>query len=277
MNFFRLFLNAGRLWFRKEADQYAAALAYFVPFALTPLLLISMTLVGLMVGTDRLNNLLISWGSSIDPQLPVVMTSALTQLEVRSGEFIAPVIAVAFFSVMILVALNSLAAGIHKLWDVPQVGIKKMFVRYIRAILTIILIQFYLVAIIVIKGVATWIGIIIPDEVEVGIQLLGFLICTSIFLAFAYRILPIASLPFRSCLYGGVVAGLLFLGVRTFVTAHLVTTPAVTLYGAASIVIVLLIWFYAVGSIILFGAAFAKVHHDSLMKKEGRIKFELQK
>ena len=49
-------------------------------------------------------------------------------------------------------------------------------------------------------------------------------------------------------------------------TAHLVTAPAVTLYGAASIVIILLMWFYAVGSIILFGAAFAKVHDENFSK-----------
>ncbi len=263
MNFIRLFYTAGRLWFRKEADQYAAALAYFVPFALIPLLLISVTWVGLLVGTQRLTDLLVLWGTSIDPQLPEIMTNAVAQLETRFDAYTLPIFAIAFFSIMILVALNSLSAGIHKLWGIERNGWRSVFYRYLRAILTIILIQFYLVSIIVISGVVTWVGIIIPTGVETVIQLFGFLICTILFLTLAYKILPISTLPFRSCLYGGMVAGVMFLGVRSFVAAHLVTVPAVSLYGAASIVIVLLMWFYAVGSIILFGAAFAKVHHEN--------------
>lgn len=262
MNFLSLFLSAGRLWFQKEADQYAAALAYFVPFALTPLLLISMTSVGLLVGTSKLTDLLVAWGESIDPELPIVMSEALTQLQARSDEYTIPVFAIAFFSIMILVALNSLAAGIHKLWEIEKSGWGFFFTRFVRAILTIILIQFYFIAIIVIEGLVTWAEIIIPTQLEVVIQLAGFLLCTVAFLTLSYRVLPVSTLPFRSCLYGGTVAAVLFLGVRTFVNVHLVTAPAVSLYGAASIVIILLMWFYAVGSIILFGAAFAKAHES---------------
>lgn len=266
MNVLQLFFSAGRLWFQKESDQYAAALAFFVPFALTPLLLISMTWVGLFVGTDRLTSILVSWGASIDPELPLVMIDALTKLQSRSDEFTIPFFAVAFFSIMILVALNSLTAGIHKLWGIEKTGLKMLLSRYTRSVLAIVLIQLYLVSIIIITGVVTWIGIVIPVMIETVIQLASFLICTITFLTLAYRLLPVRTLPVRSCLYGGVIAGVLFLGVRTFVTVHLVTAPAVSLYGAASIVIILLMWFYAVGSIILFGAAFAKVHHNSTKK-----------
>lgn len=263
MIFFQLLFSAGKLWFQKEADQYAAALAYFVPFALTPLLLISVTWVGLLVGVDRLILFLSNWGATIDPELPNIMTNALVQLETRSDEFTIPLLAVLFFSLMILVALNSLTAGIHKLWGVNRSGFKFFLSRYSRAILGIILIQFYFVSLIIISGFVTWAQVIIPTTVELIIQLAGFLFTTVVFLAFAYKLLPVATLPFKACFYGGLVAGFLFLGVRTFVNVHLITAPSVTLYGAASIVIILLIWFYAVGSIILFGASFAKVYNDS--------------
>jgi membrane protein len=267
MNFISLFLSAGRLWFRKEADQYAAALAYFVPFALTPLLLISITWVGLLVGRERLVDLLTQWGIAIDPELPTIMTSALMELENRSDEYIVPIVAVAFFSVMIIVAINSLTAGIHKLWGVERTGWLSLFMRYGRAVFAILLIQFYFVCLIIINGAVTWIENISPLFRMEILQPTLFLVITIFCITFVYRILPLTTLPFLSCLSGAVVAGGLFLGLRAFVTAHVVTAPAVTLYGAASIVIMLLIWFYAVGSIILYGAAFAKVHADK-MKRE---------
>ena len=58
MKLLRLLGRAGVLWFRQEADMYSAALAYFAPFALTPLLLLSITLVGVLIGTTEVSALL---------------------------------------------------------------------------------------------------------------------------------------------------------------------------------------------------------------------------
>jgi membrane protein len=267
MQFFVLAYKAGCLWFRNEADQYAAALAYFVPFALTPLLLISMTWVGLMVGRERLTVLLTEWGTAIDPELPAIMTNALVQLESRSDEYMVPILAIAFFSLMIIVAINSLTSGIHKLWSIESTGIRALFIRYSRALCALIVIQAYFVCLIIISGAVTWLEDI-SAYYSVGLlQQLLFLGVTIVSITILFRVLPMQALPLRSCFYGALVAGVLFLGLRAFVTAHVVTAPAVTLYGAASIVIILLIWFYAVGSIILYGAAFAKVHYDAVQKK----------
>jgi len=266
MRFFILILRALQLWFKKEADQYAAALAYFVPFALTPLLLISMTWVGFLVGRERLVDLLTQWGAAIDPELPAIMASALAQLESMSDAYMVPIVAVSFFSVMIVVALNSLTAGIHKLWGIESVGLKALLARYGKALLTIALIQAYFVALIVVSGAVTWVENLSPVFSMTIVQQALFLLLTIGSITTLYRMLPLTTLPLRSCVYGAAIAGVLFLGLRAFVTAHVVTAPAVTLYGAASIIVLLLIWFYAVGSIILYGAAFAKVHYDSTRK-----------
>lgn len=261
-----LFFKAARLWLAKESDQYAAALAYFVPFALAPLLLISMTLVGLLVGRDRLIALLTEWGFVIDPELPRIMTEALLQLESQSDAYVLPIFAIAFFSIMVVVALNSLTAGIHKLWSVDRSGLRAMLLRYGKALLTIILIQVYLVSLIMVSAILTVLDGVSPIINSTFLQPVLFLVSTIVCITLLYRVLPLATLPWRSCFYGGVVAGVLFLGLRAFVTAHVITAPAVTLYGAASIVIILLIWFYAIGSIIFYGAAFAKVHHDNRLR-----------
>jgi membrane protein len=262
MSFLKLLFPALKLWIRKESDQYAAALSYFVPFALTPLLLISLAWVGLMLGTDRLLTILIEWGRVIDPALPAVMGEALMQLADRSQEFQLPIVGIAFFSIMILVAFNSLTAGIHKLWDVNSNGWRNMLSRYGRALLMIILIQAYFVFLIIMSGLVSWFDSILPVVPMILLQSVLFLASTIILLTFGYRVLPLQTVPFRSCLYGATIAGFMFYGLRSFVAFHIVTAPAVTFFGAASIIVVLLIWFYAVAAVILFGAAFAKVHAD---------------
>jgi membrane protein len=262
MTFLILFWRALRLWLVKEADQYAAALSYFVPFALTPLVLISMTWVGVMVGTERIVDLLVYWGDTIDPELPVLMADALAQLDILTQSFTVPIIGVIFFSVMVVVAINSLTAGIHKLWSIEQYGWKSTAYRYLRALLVVVLLQFYFVFLIISSGVITWFDIILDETIVSMLRSLVFLIATVLLITLIFRVLPLATLPVRSCVYGGMVTGVLFVGLKSFVAFHLVTAPAVTFYGAASIIVVMLIWFYTVAAAVLFGAAYAKVHAD---------------
>jgi uncharacterized BrkB/YihY/UPF0761 family membrane protein len=66
MSFVRLFSRALLLWFRRGGDEAAAALAYFTPFALTPLIIFSITIVGFIFGTERVVAMLLRWGNSID-------------------------------------------------------------------------------------------------------------------------------------------------------------------------------------------------------------------
>ena len=115
MNFLRLLKQAAALWFRKGAEQHAAALSYFIPFALAPLLLISITLVGVIIGRKDVIALLERWGEAIDPALPAFMSSTLANFELLTTSYTLPVFALLFFSGMILFALNSLSSGLQKL------------------------------------------------------------------------------------------------------------------------------------------------------------------
>ncbi|NCO61973.1 hypothetical protein GW879_00780, partial [Candidatus Kaiserbacteria bacterium] len=69
MKIFRLLYRAAAIWLLREADIHAAALAYFVPFAITPLLLLSITIVGFFIGGNQVGILLLRWGNSLDPEL----------------------------------------------------------------------------------------------------------------------------------------------------------------------------------------------------------------
>jgi uncharacterized BrkB/YihY/UPF0761 family membrane protein len=53
--------------------------------------------------------------------------------------------------------------------------------------------------------------------------------------------------------------------IKTLVDLYIVTTPALNLYGAASIILVLLVWVYILAAIIFYGAAVAGVYDK--MKK----------
>jgi membrane protein len=264
MNFFRLLSRAGKLWLHKGGEQQAAALAYFTPFALAPLLLISITLVGIIIGRADVVALLLRWGSLIDPDLPAFMSSSLANFEVLTTTYTLPVLALLFFSIMILFALNSLSSSLQKMWDVESFGLKSLFWRSGRAILFILVFQVYLVVTIMSNNTFALAAENSGLQIFYLFSSMVFFSTTTLLFAIGYGLLPLSAPRFRSRMYGAAVATVLFLFTRSLVALHVATSPSPDIYGAAGLLLVLLIWIYMSACILYFGAAFAKVHQDSL-------------
>lgn len=263
MNFFRLLKQAGQLWFYKSAEQHAAALAYFVPFALAPLLLISITIVGVLIGRDDVIALLLRWGGVIDPALPTFMQTSLANFEILTTSYTIPLLALAFFSLMILFALNSLSGSLQHIWGIEKFGLRNVLHRSGRAILFVLVFQVYLVVTIISNNTFTLAAANSGLSIFYILSPLVFFISTTILIAVGYGLLPLEAPLFRSRLYGAMVATVLFLFTRTLVSLHVATSPSPDIYGAAGLIFVLLIWVYMSACIMYFGAAFAKVHQEA--------------
>ena len=62
------------------------------------------------------------------------------------------------------------------------------------------------------------------------------------------------------------VASSLFLFTRVIVTLHTATTPIPHLFGAAGLIIVMLVWVYVSAGIIFYGAAFAVAYEEDRLR-----------
>ncbi len=267
MKFLSLLRTAAKMWVIRGADHHAAALAYFTPFALTPLLLISITIVGFIIGRDEVVSLLLRWGGMIDPELPLFMQESLRNFEIMTATYSIPILALLFFSLMIIFALNSISVGLQNLWGTEQFGIKNLLRRSGRAILFVFLFQVYLVATIIFDNTLATATAVSGLTIFNLMAPIVFFASTTLLITVGFWILPLSSPPFRSRLYGAAVATTLFLFTRSLVALHVATAPAPDIYGAARLIFVLLIWVYVSSCILYFGAAFAKAHHNSIATK----------
>lgn len=263
MQLLRLLYRAGGIWLNREADIHAAALAYFVPFALTPLFLLSITFVGLLIGGNEVATLLLGWGNVIDPDLTALLDSSVRNFNTLTTTYVVPLFAIMFFSVMIIVSLNSLGAGLHKIWSVNVHGFRIMIERSVRSLLFVLLLQAYLVCIIMLNRTVTYIAHVpVVQLLELLYPALIFL-TTLILITLGYGLIPVAAPSFRARLYGALVASVLFFFTRELVSIHTAASPIPDVFGAAGLVILLLVWIYVSASIILYGAAFAAAYEES--------------
>lgn len=267
MNFLKLLSRSAGIWIKGGAEQHAAALAYFTPFALAPLLLISITLVGVIIGRADVIALLLRWGGYIDPALPEFMTSSLVNFEVLTTSYTVPIFALLFFSTMILFALNSLSSGLQHLWGIENSGFKNLMKRSGRAIIFVLLFQVYLVAIIICNNIfasATLHSGLVIFQI---LAALVFFMFTTVLIAVGYGLLPLWAPSFKSRLYGAAIATILFLFTRSLVSLHVATSPSPDIYGAAGLIFVLLIWIYMSAGIIYYGASFALAYEQKFVTK----------
>ncbi len=262
MKLLRLLGRAVVIWFKRDAEVHAAALAYFVPFALTPLLLLSITLVGVLIGKDEVIALLMSWGNSLDPGIATLLGTSVQNFNVLTTSYYIPLLGIIFFSTMILIALNSLGAGLHKMWLVNVSGWKSWVFRSFRSITFVMFLQVYLVCIILLNRTIAFISHV--PVVDVLRFLYPGLLYGSTLMLFTigYGLLPLQAPSLRARFYGAIVASSLFLFTRELVALHAATTPIPDLFGAAGLVIVLLIWIYVSASIVFYGAAFAAAYEE---------------
>lgn len=266
MHFFRLLAGSVRIWFSREADIHAAALAYFVPFALTPLFLLSITLVGLLIGGDEVVTLLLSWGNAIDPDLTALLDSSVRNFNTLTTAYVVPIIAVLFFSTMIIVALNSLSSALHKMWQIDAPGMHGFAARTVRAFLFVILLQAYLVWILLLNRTAAFIAEVPLINILDQLYPVIIFFSTVLLITLGYGLLPVRAPRFRARLYGALVASVLFFFTRELVSLHTAASPIPDVFGAAGLIILLLVWIYVSASIVLFGAAFAGVYEESRLK-----------
>ena len=241
------------LWIERGAGYFAAAFSYYAPLALVPLLLFSVTVVGFFYGETYAGMVFANWGSVLGEDLLSLIRLALENLDTETKASQVPIIAVSFFLGFYIVALNVMADGFLRLWDREQRGLIYFLQKCVRAIVFLLVLQLYLLVIISFQFFIT-----LPmfgNFVIVGTLFLY--LSTTAFFTFLYRFLTKYPPRWKACIVGAAVSALLFVVIKALVAVYIVTTPVLTLYGAAGLILILFVWVYVLAMIIFYGAAVA--------------------
>lgn len=266
MHFLRLFILAGKRWLRTDASRSAAALAYFTPFALVPLILISVSIVGVILDQETFTALLQTWAEMLGVSATEAVTDAVQSFDFASTYYSIPVLGTIFFVSVIVFTFNNLVAGLQLIWGVPSSGIWSWLYSAFRSLLFFILLQIFFVVLFIVE-------IVLPNIADVSVIVLLqrslFFIATVALFTFGYGVLSwgAPSLPAR--LSGAIVVAVVLIFLRYIIDIWIAFTPAVGLYGPAGILFGLLIWIYVTALIIFYGAAFAWAFDHQRIRKRG--------
>lgn len=268
----KIFLNeikqAGNLWYDKDADHIAAAVSYYSVFGLVPFILLTYVLTGWFLGREVIVRKMTEWGSILESDVIGALAEAINNLESLSSNFTVPTFGVVFFSGMVIVMINTFSSGLMKIWGVEHKGFGGWLEKSGRSILYVVFLQLVIIFSIFSEYFIGKLEVITSPVIVWPVWFLLNYFTMAIVMLISYKGLTWKSPTWVSCWRGALIVSALFLILKIFIKIYVSITPFPGLFGAAGILIGLLIWVYATISLVYFGAAFSYVADKRVSSSE---------
>lgn len=271
-----------------KCPRMAAALSYATIFALPPLLLVLLYLLGLFVDPDQFRGRIVAETAKlVGPDGANMISTIITQAN-RPGGGVMAVVGILMLLVGATGAFVQLQDALNTAWEVkpdPDAGGIKVFIgKRVMSFGMILAVGFLLLVSFVVAAAVSAMGDVARDYLggageivaQVGQFVVGLAITWLLF-ALIFKVLPDAKISWKDVRVGALVTALLFGIGRFAIGFYLGKSASLDAFGTAAALAVLLIWIYYAAMIVLLGAEFTQVwvrrHGREIQPEEGAVKF----
>jgi membrane protein len=273
----RLFLDTYAAWKRDNANVWSASLAYFTVFSVGPLLLISISVIGLVLSKTSAEK--------------VIFEQLTELLGTKGADFIQTVtehtkkpVSGTIGAITGCIALIMGAAGVfsqmqqmlNTVWGVttkPKTGIlsfvRSRLLNFSMVGVIIFLLLVSLLASTAIAGIGTYLEAALPLS-PIFLETINFIVSLAvitILFGIILKVLPDVKLDWRDVWPGAVITAVLFTVGKALIGIYIGRSGISSQYGAAASLVILLVWVYYAAQILFFGAEFTKVYTLARGKK----------
>ena len=263
--------DAFRLWLDCNAFSHAAALAFYTLFSLAPVFIISVSVIGLVLGDEAAHGQIVAQLQDVmgrEVALAVELTVARSRIE--EAGLLPTVLGVLALLVGATTVFAQMQYSLNTIWGVaarPNVGSFFTFMRSRLLSLTVMLaIGLALLGSVlfgvVLRAVLRFAHRFAPEAATlmIGTELLASLLAVALGFCAIFKVLPDVMLKWRDVVIGALLTALLFSVGRYAIAVYLAYTATASAFGAAGSVVLILLWVYYSSLILLFGAAFTKTN-----------------
>lgn len=274
MTFLKLLKDAGAAWIADRATRLGAALAFYSAFSLAPLLLTAITIAAMLYGEQAAQGMLerhltTIMGKQVAEDVETILASA-SRSETRQFNTVFGVVLILFSASGVFAQLKD---ALNTIWQIkarPERGIVRNYLRDRSLSLAMVaVIGFLLLVSLILSTILTsmteWLGGRFPmlPAIWPAIDLLISVSVITILFAAIFKILPDAKVKWSHVWGGAVLSALLFSLGKFSLGLYLSQGSLLSTYGAASALIVVLLWVYFSALVLLFGAEFTQVYARS--------------
>jgi membrane protein len=252
-------------WRYDKASRLAAALAYHAIFALTPLLIITIAVVGLVFGERAAENeIALQLESTVGPEAAQMIQQTVNNASQPGVGSVASIIGTLLLLFGASRVFAELQGALNTIWHVDD-ATSEGILGVIKQRLLFFAMVFSIGGLLLLSQLSSIVLSVITNYFDLGglVQFanlgVSFLILVLLF-ALIYKVLPNISIAWRDVWVGAVVTSSLFTLGKYAITLYLSYSSVGSVYGAAGSLVVLLVGIYYSAQVFLFGAEFTWVY-----------------
>jgi membrane protein len=261
--------NSVKYYDDHDTSTLGAGLSYYMVFSIAPLFIIIISVAGSLLGPDAITG-------EIKEQVQKVMGAGTAQqiqdmikTAYRPGRnWIATTLSVIFLITGALGVFTQLRTSLNVVWDVKP-GEKKPFLRYLLNRLFsfgfIICIAFLMLVSLAVNaaiaGLSGYLSHRLPALSKILLGALEIVISfglTTLLFTLIYKFMSDIKIKWRNVWYGGIFTAVLFAIGKYIIGIYIAKSNLGNTYGAASSLIIILLWVYYSSQIVFFGAEFTR-------------------
>jgi len=259
-----------------KCPKLGAALSFYTIFSLAPLLIIAISVAGLIFGEKAASGQIVGEIKDIvGPESAVLIQNALKKVSFSAANIIAIVMSLVTMIIGSTVVFVELQDSLDMVWKVkPKPGrslIKGLLMDRIKSFSIVLGTGFLLLVSLIISALISALSSYINEKlVSIPVFLLDSIdIVISvgiIFILFGmiFKGLPDVELEWRHVWVGSIVTAVLFALGKYLIGLYIGQSTLGSTYGAASSLVVLLLWIYYSAQILFLGAEFTQVFAEKL-------------
>ena len=252
----RVLKRAAQSFFAHNAMSLSASLSFYTLLSFAPLLVLLVWLASL-IGYDAQQAILNQVATMAGPDARQAAQTVFDSADSSPGlGSVAGIIGIVIALVGATTVFAQLQTALNRIWGIRALPGRAIFGWLHRRVLSIGVIAAVVFVLIASLLVSSLLGMLLTRD-GAWWDVLNQLITTGVFaflFALLFRYLPDARLPWHRVLRGGIVTAILFAIGKWLIGYYLSSGNVGSAYGAASSLVVLLVWVYYSGAIFFFGA-----------------------
>jgi len=265
----RILRRTGENFSEDNCMKLAASLSYYTIFAVAPLLIIIISLVGSLYGRDAVQGKVYEEiRTLVGSEAALQIQEIIANVQNSHNTTIGTIIGIIILFIGATGIFTEIQGSINFIWSVKAKP-KKSWLKYLinRALSFVLVLTmgFLLVLTLISSTLFQVLGDkLIKTFPNATIYLLNSLnivfllvVITGLFMVI-YKILPDAIISWRDALVGSVFTALLFLAGKYLIGVYLVTSKLGVTYGTAASIVIILTFVYYSSVILYFGAEFTR-------------------
>jgi membrane protein len=270
LKYFQLFKNTYKEFDKDNGTKLSASLSYYTIFSVPPLLLIVISICGFFFGVDAVRGKIFGQiNGFVGNESALQIQEMIKNVKYSNNGFFATLIGVITLILGASGVFSEIQDSINLIWGIKAKP-RKGFIRYIvNRLLSFAMIGtmgFLLLVSLMINAVMDLLSSrleqILPQftvHIFYFVNIVVVFATITLLFSFIFKTLPDALLAWKDALRGAGFTTILFMIGKAIITLYLSKSSVASAYGAASSVILLLLWIYYSAIILYFGAEFTKV------------------